>query len=69
MYVVYVSYGCCKSRSGVAYVAITIHVYCKYMFLNVSDVLNVCCKCFIWCWRTSGVLCDKRVLDNALTEI
>jgi hypothetical protein len=42
MYVVYVSSGCCKSRSGVAYVAMTIHVYCKYMFqMYVASV-------FIW---------------------
>ena len=33
MYVVYVLSGCCKNRSGVAYVAMTIHVCCKYMFL------------------------------------
>jgi hypothetical protein len=32
MYVAYVSFGCCKSRSGVAYVVMTIHVCCKYMF-------------------------------------
>jgi len=32
MYIAYVLSGCCKSRSVVAYVAMTIHVCCKYMF-------------------------------------
>jgi hypothetical protein len=32
MYVTYVSSGCCKSRSDVAYIAMTIHVRCKCIF-------------------------------------
>jgi hypothetical protein len=32
MYVIYVSSRCCKSSSGVAYVAIAIYVCCKCMF-------------------------------------
>jgi hypothetical protein len=52
MYVVYVSSGCCKSRSGVVYVVMTIHVYCKYMFqmfqlfqTYVASVSSRCCIC------------------------
>jgi hypothetical protein len=33
---------------GVAYVVLAIHVHCKCMFSNVSDVANICDKCFIW---------------------
>jgi hypothetical protein len=40
IYVTYVSSGCFKSRSVVAYVAVTIHVWCKCI------VSYVCCKCF-----------------------
>jgi hypothetical protein len=32
MYVAYVSFGCCKRRSSVVYVAMFIHVCCKCMF-------------------------------------
>jgi hypothetical protein len=52
MYVAYVSFGCCKSRSGVAYVAMAIHVCCKCMFqmfqtyvLSVLSGYCICCKC------------------------
>jgi hypothetical protein len=54
-------FGFCKSRSGIAYIAMSIHVCCKCMFQmfqlfsNVSAVyldvayvalaMNVCCKC------------------------
>jgi hypothetical protein len=40
VYITYVSSGCCKSRSGVTYVVMAIHIC-----FNIS---NVCCKCFIW---------------------
>jgi hypothetical protein len=52
MYVAYVSSRCCKSRSGVAYVAMTIHVCYKCMFqmfplfqIYVTSVLSRCCIC------------------------
>jgi hypothetical protein len=47
MYVVYVSSGCYKSRSGVAYVAMTIHVCCKCIFF----------KYFIYFKRMLQVFC------------
>jgi hypothetical protein len=57
MYVVYVSSGCCKSRSCVAYVAMAIHVCCKCMFqmlqlfqTYVPSVLSgycICCSSYI----------------------
>jgi hypothetical protein len=49
MYVAYVSCECCKSRSSVAYVAMTIHVHCKCMLqlfqTYVASVLSECCIC------------------------
>jgi hypothetical protein len=36
MYVSYVLSGCFKSRSGIVYVAMTMHVCCKYMFQMFS---------------------------------
>jgi hypothetical protein len=59
MYVAYVSSRYCKSRSGVAYVAMTIHVWCKFQmfyfkrmlqvfYLNITYVavaIRLCCKC------------------------
>jgi hypothetical protein len=47
IYVAYVSSGCCKIRSSVAYVAMTMHLCCKVYVSTVSAVSNVCCKCFI----------------------
>jgi len=32
----------------VTYVAIAIHVCCKYVIPNISAVSDVCCKCFIY---------------------
>jgi hypothetical protein len=32
----------------VAYVAVTIHIFCNRMFINVASILDVCCsKCFM----------------------
>jgi hypothetical protein len=47
IYVAYVSFRYCKSRSGVAYVAMTIHVCCKCMFQKyvASVLLSRCCIC------------------------
>jgi hypothetical protein len=62
IYIAYVSSGCCKSRSDVAYVAMAIHVCCK-CFISILHMLQwhirmlqvyiskrfICfCKCFIW---------------------
>ena len=54
MYVAYVLSGCCKNRSGIAYVAMAIDVCCKCMFqmfqpfqMYVAVVIHICCKCFI----------------------
>jgi hypothetical protein len=48
----YVSSSYCKSRSGIAYVAMAIHLCCKYMFqmfqlfqTYVVSVLSICCIC------------------------
>jgi hypothetical protein len=62
MYVACVSFGCCKSRSGVTYVAMLYMYVASVCFKyfnyfrytlqvyvpNVSVVSHVCCKCFIW---------------------
>ena len=32
----------------IVYVAVAIRVCCNCMFKNVSPVLDMCCKCFIW---------------------
>jgi hypothetical protein len=52
MYVAYVLSGCYKSRYGVAYVAMTIHICWKCMFqmfqlfqMYVASVLSGCCIC------------------------
>jgi hypothetical protein len=54
IYVAYVLSGCCKSRSGIAYVVMVIHVYCKCMFqmfqlfqiyvTSVSSGYCICCS-------------------------
>jgi hypothetical protein len=41
-YVAYVLSGCCKIRSSVAYVAMTMHLCCKMYVSTVSAVSNVC---------------------------
>jgi hypothetical protein len=47
-YVVIVSSGCCKSRSGLLYVAIaTLQVY----ILNVLSISDVCCNGFSGCCK------------------
>jgi hypothetical protein len=57
MYVAYVSSIFCKSRSGVAYVAIATHMCCKCMFqlfqtyvAYVAVAIHVCCKCVSKCF-------------------
>jgi hypothetical protein len=52
IYVAYVSLGCFKSRSAIAYVAIAIHICCKCRFqmfqlfqTYVASVLSECCIC------------------------
>jgi hypothetical protein len=59
---IYVAYGCYKSRSGVAYVAMAMHVCCKYMFqvfqlfqTYVASVSSGCCIC------CSGYTCMLQV--------
>jgi hypothetical protein len=41
MYVAYVLFGHCKSRSGVVYVAMTIDIYYKCMFQYFKRILQV----------------------------
>jgi hypothetical protein len=49
-----ISYGCCKSRSGAAYVAMVVHVCCKRLFLMfhlffrrmLQACLSGCCNMF-----------------------
>ena len=58
MYVAFVSYGCCKSKSGdVAYVAVVSEACCKSMFSSVLDDSEVCLICvfqthvaFVFIW-------------------
>jgi hypothetical protein len=58
--------GCCKIRSSVAYVAMTMHLCCKMYVSTVSAVSNVCCKCFImtlytlhWLYTYIASVCFK----------
>ena len=61
--------------SDIVYIAMPIHGCCKYV-INISAVLNICCKCFIWilhllqwlytyvasiCFKCSS--CFKRMLQ------
>jgi hypothetical protein len=48
MYVAYVLFECCKSRSGITYVAMSIHVCCKCVFQMFQLFSNVCYKWSIW---------------------
>ena len=52
MYVAFVLYGYCKSRSGdvahVAYVAIVFRGMFQYYVSSVSDVSEVCFICVFW---------------------
>jgi hypothetical protein len=63
-YVAYISYRCCKSRSGCCIccngctlmlqtsvpnvLSVFSDVCCKCVYLNVAYVSHICCKCFIW---------------------
>jgi hypothetical protein len=62
-YVASVSYECCKSRCDVAYVAMVVHICCKFLlsmfhlcfyacckcvYLDVAYVSHIDYKCFIW---------------------
>jgi hypothetical protein len=53
MYVTYVSSKYCKNKSGVVYIAMAIHVCCKYMFqrfqLFQTYVASVSFRCCIYC--------------------
>jgi hypothetical protein len=68
MYVTYVSSGCCKSRSGIAYVVMAIHVCCKCMFqmfhlfqTYVTSVSSGCCM-----WQNCPIY--TRSVFNTLTR-
>jgi hypothetical protein len=67
MYVTYVSSKCCKSRFGVAYVAMAIHVYFKCMFelfqTYVASVLSGCCIC------CSGYTCMLQVYVSNVSPV
>jgi hypothetical protein len=82
MYVAYVSSRCCKSRSGVAYVAMTIHVCCKCMFqmfrffqTYVASVLSgcsICCAggtCMLQVYVSNILFCFKRMLQVFYLDI
>jgi hypothetical protein len=53
MFYIFRSSRCCKTRSGVAYYAMSIYVCCKYMFqmfqLFQTYVVNVLSRCYICC--------------------
>jgi hypothetical protein len=46
--------------SDVAYIAMVIHLCCKFV-QNVLSILDTCCKCFIWMLHILQLLYSKCV--------
>jgi hypothetical protein len=78
MNVAYILSGCCKSRSSIVYVAMTVHVCCKCMFqifqlfkTYVASVLSRCCICCTNCTRKCCICCTcyTRMLQVYVSNI